>query len=281
MTTAVTAIANLGIGYYIAWRGFTDLFWTSFVLQLISILIVILFFKCPSPPPLPDETTSPLLSSTELYNEVRIKKTCCTTTSCTKYFDVCTIFRRRGRSNKKSVSLLLTLVAYIFYSLTYTAISSVFLWYLLDVPFCWSSTQIGNYDALSSISCAVFSVLGMKLLTHVGASDATICTLSHVFFFGFALWLAFARRSWQLYASLLLEPFGDYQNSLTWSMMSKWLEPYEYSAAFTFITIVYTICSIPGNSFFNWVYELTVIDLPNFTFLLAAGLCVIPFILNM
>jgi hypothetical protein len=121
----------------------------------------------------------------------------------------------------------------------------------------------------------------MKLLTHVGASDATICSLSHVFFFGFALWLAFARQSWQLYASLLLEPFGDYQNSLTWSMMSKWLEPKEYSTAFTFITIVYTICSILGNSFFNWVYELTVIDRPNFTFLLAAGLCVIPFIINM
>jgi hypothetical protein len=281
MKTAVTAIGDFGIGYYIAWRGFTDLFWASFVLQLISILVVILFFKYPSSSPLSDETTSPLLSFTESYDDVRIKTSCRSISRCTKCFDVCAIFRRRGRSKKQSVSLLLTLFAYIFYSLAYTAMLSVFLWYLLDIPFCWSSTQIGKYDALTSICCAVFSVLGMKLLTRVGAGDATICALSHVFFFGLALWFAFAKQTWQLYASLLISPFADYQSALTWSMMSKWLEPYEYSIAFTIITIVYTICSILGNSFFNWIYALTVVDLPNLTLLLTAGLCIIPFILNM
>ncbi|CAF1406261.1 unnamed protein product [Adineta steineri] len=284
MTTTLTAMTDFGIGYYIAWNGFADLLWASFILQLVSIFVVLLFFNYSSPATVvspPNQTTSPLLSLTEGNNDVRIKESCCSTSSCRKFADVCTVFCRRGRSKIKSTNILLTLFAYIFYSLAYTAILSIFLWYQLDAPFCWSSTQIGNYDALASITCAIFSVLGMKLLTYVGANDAFICALSHVFFCGLSIWFAFARQSWQLYASLLISPFVDYQNSLTWSMMSKWLEPNEYTIVFTLITIIYTICSILGNSFFNWIYAFTVVALPKLMFFLAAGLCVIPFILNM
>ena len=43
--TGLSAIGTFAIGYYIAWRGFTDLYWIAFILQFISIFIVIFFFK--------------------------------------------------------------------------------------------------------------------------------------------------------------------------------------------------------------------------------------------
>ncbi|UJR13101.1 hypothetical protein I4U23_000125 [Adineta vaga] len=275
MTTALTAIGNFIIGYYITWRGFTDLLFFSIILQLLSIFIVIFFFKYSSHHPILDRTNSTLLSSIELYNDIKIKDSCC---CCCSKMKLKNCFY--GRSKKKSINLLLTIFSYVFYSLAYTAIWSILLWYLFDIPFNWSSTQIGNYNALISISSAILSVLGMKLLTHFGANDAIICVFSHICFFGLAIGFAFARQNWQLYITLLIVPFVDYQSSLTWSMMSKWLKPNEYSTAFTLIAVIYTTCSILGSAFFNWIYELTVIDLPYFTFLLAAGLSLIPLILN-
>jgi hypothetical protein len=83
-----------------------------------------------------------------------------------------------------------------------------------------------------------------------------------------------------MYASLLLSSFSGYQNFLTLSMISKWLEPCERTNAFTLVTEIHTIVKVVGYLFFNWVYARTVIDYKNFTFLLAAGLGIIPLLLN-
>jgi hypothetical protein len=121
----------------------------------------------------------------------------------------------------------------------------------------------------------------MQALTHAGASDAMICLISHVFFFASSLWSAFARHDWELYAGLLVSAFSGYQGSLTMSMMAKWLEPYERANAFTFVTEINTIVTAFGTTFFTWVYARTVLNYRNCTLLICAGLCVIPFILNL
>jgi len=196
------------------------------------------------------------------------------------YFNICTVFGFKNRSRKKSFSLLLTLFAYASYSFIYTAFT-VLLLYLLNTPFCWTSKQIGNYTATALISFGIFSILGMKILTKLGACDIIICIISHIFFCIAAFWIAFAQSNWQMYAGLLLSSFGGYQNLLTLSMISKWLEPYERTNAFTLVTEINTIMKVLGYCFFNWVYARTVINYKNFTFLLAASLSMIPLILNM
>jgi hypothetical protein len=277
LTTAVTAVVTLSIGYYINWRGFTDLYWISLGLQILSIIIVIFFFKNTSH--IIDERTSLLSSTIPRTNNdnVQIKKP---SSKCRESLNIFQIFSFKNRSRKKSISLLLTLFAYIFYLLAYSTYAS-FLWYLLDAPFCWSSESVGKYTALSSIFCAIFSILGMKILTSIRASDTMICTLSHLFFATSSLWIAFAQHSWQLYAGLAISPYGDYQNSLTLSMMSKWLQPFERTNAYTFVTEVNTIITTFGDSFFNWIYARTVDRFKNFTLLIAAGFSIVSFILNM
>lgn len=270
ITTAVSALATFGIGYYIDWRGFTDLYWISLGLQLISIVIVIVYFKNSSF--IIDERTS-LLSSSSTTETSPSSKTC--NNCCISIFNFHTSYERR-----KSISILLTLVSYIFYLLAYSTYAS-FLWFLLNDPFNWSSENIGNYTALSSISSAIFSLLGMKLFTRIGMNDIMICTLSHFCFTLSSLWIAFSRYSWQLYAGLLISPYADYQNSLTFPMLSKWLKVHERNHAFTLVTEINTIITTFGDSIFNWIYSKTVSKSRNFLLLLAAGLSTISFLLNM
>ncbi|CAF3622046.1 unnamed protein product [Rotaria sp. Silwood1] len=277
LTTTVSAVVTFAIGYYINWRGFTDLYWISLGLQIVSIIIVIFFFKNTSH--IIDERTCLLSSSIQNNNDNQLKETRSLRTTCKDCLIIFKIFSFKNRSHKKSISLLLILFAYIFYLLAYSTYAS-FLWYLLDSPFCWSSENVGNYMALSSISCAIFSLLGMKFFTYIGGNDTIICIFSHFCFTISSLWIAFAQHSWQLYAGLLISPYADYQNSLTIPMMSKLLEVHERNHAFTFVAEVTTIITTFGDSIFNWIYAQTVVNFRNFTLLLAVGFSIISFILN-
>jgi hypothetical protein len=265
----VSAIGTFAIGYFIAWYGFNDLYWTALILQIVSIFIVLFFFKSDGYRYKMLPTSDDLVS---IFNqtEIRISK---------GYFDICTVFGFRNRSRKKFLSLLLTLLAYASFSFIYTAFI-VLLLYLLNAPFCWTSKQIGNFSASALITFAILSVFGMKILTKLGACDIVICIISHAFFLIASVWVAFAETNWQMYTGLILCSFGGYQNLLTLSMISKWLEPDERTNAFTLVTEIQTIMKVLGYCFFNWVYARTVIHYKNFTFLLAAGLALIPLTLN-
>jgi uncharacterized membrane protein len=272
MQTALSAVAAVSIGYYIAWRGFIDLYWIALLLEILSMIIVIIFFK--SADTTNHDERTPLLLSTNNESEELSSSKCC------YFFQVCTVFQSNRRSKKKTISLYLTLFSNIFYVFASTAYAP-FLWFLLNVPFCWTSKDIGNYSALGAISSSILSLVGMQILTSIGTSDAIICAISNMFFCAASLWIAFSRHSWQLYAGLLLSAFSGYQGSLTTPMMSKWLESYERNHAFTFVTEINTIISTFGGSFFNWVYARTVVNYRTVTILIAAGLGVFPFILNM
>jgi hypothetical protein len=274
--TGLSSIVTLAIGYYIDWRGYADLYWIGLGLQLLSVLIVLIFFRSVDST-IPERT--PLLTpsnSGSLDEEFKEFSSTC----CGHFFHACTVFRSNRRETKKSSSLLLTLFANIFYILACSTFAP-FLWFLLNAPFCWTSRDIGNYSALAAISYAILSVIGMQALTSVGATDAMICLLSHLCFGASCVWLAFARHSWELYAGLFLSAFSSYQGSLTMSMMSKWLEPHERSGAFTLVTEINTIFTGLGNAFFSWVYARTVVNYRSITLLLGAGFSVVPLILNL
>ena len=165
--------------------------------------------------------------------------------------------------------------------LSATTAFSPFLWFLLNKPFCWTSKDIGSYSALSAISYAVLSLLGMQMFTCIGANDAVICIISHIFFFSSCLWTAFAQHNWQLYFRLLPSAFSGYQGSLTTSMISKWLESHERNNVFTLLTLTNTIIFTCGSTLFNWIYACVVISLPILTFFIAAILSLVALVLNM
>ena len=134
---------------------------------------------------------------------------------------------------------------------------------------------------MSSILWSLGSVLGLKFFIYTQYSDATICCISHFCFIMSALFTSQASQNWHLYLGLLISPFTWYQVPLTYSIISKWLEPNEINDAYTLITEVNTILLVFGNSIFNYIYSVTVSYSRNFTLYLAASLALIPLILNL
>ncbi|CAF3101257.1 unnamed protein product [Rotaria socialis] len=290
VTTALASIATFGIGYYIQWRGYTDLLWAAIALEILSIFVVILFLKPTNYPQSNDENTALLLpsssslssssSSSSSSNNAHVIVKTYVLSRFYHCFGICEVFNFRHHSKNKSISIILIIVSYIFYLLALSSMSTL-VWYLLGTPFCWTSKNLGQYSAVSLITTAIFSALGMKLLTYIGANDAIICSLSHICFFVYAFWISLAQYSWQLYLALLINPFSGYQGILTTPMIVKWLEVHERSDVFTLLTEINTIILAFGSSLFNWIYAQTVVHQKNFTLLFASGLCIIPIILNL
>jgi hypothetical protein len=54
--------------------------------------------------------------------------------------EICTVFspRHTYRSRKRSISLIITLIAFIFHCLASLSFGVPFLWFQLNHPFCWS-----------------------------------------------------------------------------------------------------------------------------------------------
>ncbi|CAF1119080.1 unnamed protein product [Adineta steineri] len=275
ITTGVGAGASSGIGYYIAWRGFIDLFWAALISQLLSIIITIRYIK---PSHFKSETRERSESTTSLLTKSHDgPKTSPLTWA--HVFQIVTVFAFKRRSKKKSICIYLTMISYAF-NVFIGSSSAAFLWYLLNVPFCWSSFEIGNYIAVFAITSAVFTLVSMRMLTHIGVSDPFICAIGYICLFTSTIWIALAEHKWEMYVALIIGSFSTYQNSLTWTMLSKWLEPHERSKAFTFFTDLSALMTTLGSSFFNWLYARTVVYYRGTTLIFAASLAIIPFILN-
>ncbi|CAF4569163.1 unnamed protein product, partial [Rotaria magnacalcarata] len=81
--TGVSAVGIFAIGYYIDWRGFTDLCWIGLGLEVLSILVVLCAFK-KSSSNLNERT--PLLNSP---NENDFKEL--SPNTCSHFFQACTV----------------------------------------------------------------------------------------------------------------------------------------------------------------------------------------------
>lgn len=270
IATIVSALGTLTMGYYIAWFGFTDLFWFGLILQIVSIFIVLFFFK---------SDHCPAYRFVAVIDAHETQSADSRPSFSSESLEMLWLFSWKNRSKKRSICLLLTLLAYACYSFIATSFI-ILLLYLLNAPFCWTSKEIGNYSAIALISFGVLSLCGMKLSTLFSISDPIICAISHIFFALAALWTGLAHSTGQMYVGLILCAFSGYQNFLTLPMISKWLKPSERTRAFTLVTEINTIMKMLGYCFFNWIYACTVMTEKNFTFLLACGLSLIPLILN-
>lgn len=131
MCTAVGAIASLLIGFWIEYRGFLDLYWTALLIQILTIVIVYHYMK--------PQSLIPVYPTNSRDNTHMINKN-------TKFHQLMQVFmvfspRHTYRSRKRSLCLIITLLAFTFHCLASLAFGVPFLWFQLNYPFCWT----GNY----------------------------------------------------------------------------------------------------------------------------------------
>ena len=130
LCTSVGAIASLLVGFWIEYRGFLDLYWTALFVQLLTIIIVYHYMKSRSFVPMVSKTSQEQSRNTD----IRVHS------EWDQLVKICTVFspQHTYRSRKKTICLIITLVAFIFHCLASLAMGVPYLWFQLNYPFCWS-----------------------------------------------------------------------------------------------------------------------------------------------
>jgi hypothetical protein len=128
LCTAVNAIVSLLIGFWIEYRGFLDLYWTALFIQLLTIIFVYHYMESQSLSPVSSINSHDYMNNTNMTSKYK------------QLIQICTVFTSRHtyRSRKRSLSLIITLAAFIFHCLASLSFGVPFLWFQLNHPFCWS-----------------------------------------------------------------------------------------------------------------------------------------------
>ncbi|CAF1422098.1 unnamed protein product [Adineta ricciae] len=258
MRKGLEAIITFAIFCFVEHHGYIPLFWCGFVLQAIAIVATWLFYDL------------------SLYNHTNLRGHHQIGLS----FDIITIFYGNRRPTVQKVTVLLTIIAYCFYSFIHS-MSSTFLFALAHYPICWSEMLINIYRLVKGISLAVLSTLGYHLLAWLTKSnDELICAIGYIFSLFASLWLIFAQYKWQVFSTSVIYALTNFQGPLTLSILAAWLKPYEINIAFIFIIVINQLITSFGDPFFQMIYMKTSKQHTATVLYINAAVCVIPLILN-
>ncbi|MEE6472560.1 hypothetical protein FKM82_009653 [Ascaphus truei] len=250
-----SGIAGIASGYFIKNLGFTWSFAIPALLHIINILYIIFFLEETVQR---SEFQQPVLSKEglkELFSGVYI------------------LFKHS--SCKKRLVLSLLLFAFMMYLLTNLGASSLFTLYELDSPLCWDSVLVGWGSAFSTLSFAG-SFLGVYFFSGC-LKDTYIVFIGMISWIGGITMAAFATTTLTMVLVRIPLLFAAMPLPVLRSMMSKVVLENEQGSLFACIACLESLTGNITIAIFNSVYAASVVWFPGFSFLLSAGLCLIPF----
>ncbi|XP_077015054.1 lysosomal proton-coupled steroid conjugate and bile acid symporter SLC46A3 [Tamandua tetradactyla] len=251
----VTGLTGLSSGYFIRELGFV---WSYLVTALaIAVnLIYILFFL--GNPEKESSSQNVSVSYRESFKNL--------------FYRTYMLFKNSSRKQQFLLCLLLfTMMTYFFVVI---GVSPIFILYELDSPLCWNEVFIGYGSALGSVSFLT-SFLGIWVFSFC-LDDI------HIAFIGILTTMtgmaatAFARTTLMMLLVRLPFLFTVVPLSVLRSMLSKVVHSTEQGTLFACIAFLETLGGVAAISTFNGIYSATVAWYPGFTFLLCAGLLLIP-----
>lgn len=248
--------AAISTGYFLAATGFNYPFVTSALCLCLNIIYVIFFLEESRP-----------RDSRVLDGSSR---------SSARRDIVCGFFFILSLGTCKAKTVL-TLMILIFTSLSFAnsgGLSMVTL-YELNEPLCWSEILIGYGVALST-TVFLASYVGVRAFTYCGVSQLVIVLLGILSVMAGMIMSAFAKTTLMMFlvrVPLLLSvmPFPVLR-----SMMSKIVSSSQQGALFACVSFMQSLTSNISSAIFSYVYAHTVAWYSGFSFLLGAGLCLIP-----
>ncbi|XP_008823273.1 solute carrier family 46 member 3 [Nannospalax galili] len=257
MLGLVTGLTGLSSGYFIRELGFT---WSFFIIAVVLTinLIYILFF---------------------LNDPIKESSSQVVTMSCIESFK--DLFYRtymlfKNGSGKRRSLLFLLIFTIVIYFFVIIGVSPVFTLYELGSPLCWNEIYIGYGSALGSASF-LSSFLGIWLFSYC-INDIHMAFIGiFTTMVGMAL-TAFARTTLMMFLVRVPFLFVIMPLSVLRSMLSKVVHSTEQGALFGCIAFLETLGGVTAVSAYNGIYSVTVAWFSGFTFLLSAGLLVLPVI---
>ncbi|XP_020032412.1 lysosomal proton-coupled steroid conjugate and bile acid symporter SLC46A3 isoform X2 [Castor canadensis] len=255
MLGIVTGLTGLSSGYFIRELGFV---WSFFIIAVVLIvnLTYILFFLSD---PMKESLSQPItMSCCEGFKDL--------------FYRTYMLFKNRPGKQRCLLCLLIFIIVIYFFVII--GISPVFTLYELGSPLCWNEVLIGYGSALGSVSF-LSSFLGIWLFSFC-MEDIHI-TFIGIFttMVGMAM-AAFARTTLLMFLVRVPLLFAIMPLSVLRSMLSKVVRSTEQGALFACIAFLETLSGVTAVSAFNGIYSVTVAWYPGFTFLLSAGLLLVP-----
>ncbi|KFP01712.1 Solute carrier family 46 member 3 [Calypte anna] len=252
----VSGLAGLSSGYFLRGIGFMWTFVTASVLHVINIIYITLLLQ--ETVGVSESQHQEPLSCKELLRET--------------FSGVYMLFKTAPY--KKRILIFVLLFAFMTYFFTVIGGSSLFTLYELDEPLCWNEVYIG-YGAAAFTSVSLTSFLGVYLFSKC-LKDIYIVFIGIFSYIGGMVMAAFAKTTLLMFLVRVPSLFCFMPVPVLRSMLSKVVLPGEQGAVFACIACLEVVTGTVALSVFNILYAATVAWFSGFSFLLSAGLCLVP-----
>ncbi|KAI4877749.1 hypothetical protein NFI96_016179 [Prochilodus magdalenae] len=262
---ALSGVGSLCTGFFIRAAGFSWPFFTASMLHLLNLLYVLIVLEeppgqnLPLRPSNPGPATGPPLLSRSQFVAGRLQ-------------GVYLLFAASTR--RRNMALVLLLSAFIFYKVSNLGGISIFILYELNAPLCWDEVLVGYGSALSTL-IYLSSFAGVALLSQ-WLPDAHIVLLGLLSVAVGLCMAAFAKTTPLMFLVRLPLLLSIMPAPVMRSMMSKLVPSSEQGAVFACVAFVEMLSMGLAFPVFSSIYAATISWFSGFSFLLAAGLTLVP-----
>lgn len=187
-----------------------------------------------------------------------------------------TIFSQ-DTSEKRRSRLLLGLVGIFFTVPSVSSSGGVFMLYVLNLPFCWTSKTIGIFISVQ-IAIRCFCAVVLVKLMQGYISDIGLAILGNVSNFIYYIFIALARNNTFMYIATALGILASTVLPNARSAMSKLVSKEEHGPLFASVSFIEMASTTSFVLIFNTVYSVTLSIMPGIVFFLLAGMMAIALI---
>ncbi|KAJ8275587.1 hypothetical protein COCON_G00073390 [Conger conger] len=259
----LSGVASLSTGYFLRAAGFNWPFVTAVLFHLANLAYVALVLeetvRAPADPPgpPPPDGAPPAPPRRAVLSLAH---------------GVFALFAAGGR--RRSALLVLLLLTFSSYSFANMGGLSAVTLYELNEPLCWDEILIGYGSALSTV-VFLTSFAGVALLSRC-LPDAAIVLVGLLSVMSGLVMIAFAKTTLMMFLVRIPMLLAIMPAPVLRSMMSKVVSKSEQGALFACVAFLESLSSNVAFAVFSSLYAATVAWAPGFTFLLGAGLCLLP-----
>ncbi|XP_045068654.1 solute carrier family 46 member 3-like [Coregonus clupeaformis] len=243
----LSGVASLSTGYFLRAAGFNWPFFTSALFQCVNLVYAVFVLEETVQRP-PDDMRQLAYGVYQLF---------------------------AGASRRRNVLLVLLLLLFSSFSFANVGGISTITLYELNQPLCWNEILIGYGSALS-MTVFLTSFVGVTVFSRCGVPNLVIILIGILSVMAAMTLVAFAKTTLMMFLVRLPMLLAIMPFPMLRSMMSKIVSKTEQGALFACLACLDSVSNSVAVAVFSSIYAATVTWYPGFSFLLSAGLCVIP-----
>ncbi|XP_048259591.1 solute carrier family 46 member 3-like isoform X2 [Haliotis rufescens] len=183
-------------------------------------------------------------------------------------------FLMKKRQRKRKLHIFLLFIVLILLMIATVGEADVLLLYTRRAPLSWSQTTFGYYKGLENFTRGLTLVTVMPLCRKMRDTTLGLWGLASKII-GLVV-MGFSTQTWLLFLVVIFAMFQGFPAAVARSLVSNMVSPAEQGRLFGLVAVVVdSTGSLLSYLIFNELYPATLAFFPGFSFMLAAGLCVI------